>query len=231
MSHPPLPPKIPAYAKGSFALFTIQRRFPKILSDVKVQFDEHGRNDQRWAALESTIASGAEIDLRLFSADTPYWAQTLGELAGRTWAEQSFFDLEFLFYKAINSIANDLNPGFDVFARARRTALMDALPRVARVLETVDAIQLAEALLLAVSGNEADLSQLTRGDARATANAMLMDERPAILEHLAQGRCGSVQLVADNAGSELCFDLVLVDTLLASRSEAVELQVKPRPMF
>jgi hypothetical protein len=226
-----LPPPIPAYEEGSFAAFTVQRRLPKILADVKRELRERHRADPRWEALETAITCGALIDVTLLASDTPYWAARRAALSGRTWFEQSFFDLEFFFYKAIDTVARDLEPELDVFASTRRSALKDALPRVARTFEFAGTPPLAEVLLLAVRGNEADLSQLATNEG-LPASAVLLDERAEILTALAQaGSSSVVQILADNAGSELCFDLLLVGILLENGIATVELQVKPSPMF
>jgi hypothetical protein len=225
-----LPPPIAAYAEGSFAHFTVKRRLPKILADVIAELDEGGRADPRWSDLRSAIVDGGEIDLRLLSGSTPFWQRRLAALAGQRWSEQSFFDLEFLFYHAINSIALDLLPGFDVFASVRRAALFAALPRVASVLESTEDLALEPALLLAVTGNESDLSQIARDYPGVGGGTMLKDERRNLTARLGAGS-GTVHLIADNAGAELCFDLVLVDVLLAARLGPVAMHVKPWPMF
>ena len=218
------PPPISAYAAGSFASFTVRERLPRILEGVQGQLGA----DPRWQALRDGVVSGGALDLRLFAAETAYWRYKLATLAGKTWREQSFFELEFLFYLAVRSIADDLRPGFDVFAAQRREALAQALPDVARKVEAADVQDLQTAVLLALIGNEADLSQL----GSAAQSSISRDERPALLERLrSSDGSAPVHVLADNAGSELCFDLVLADALLAARSGAVVMHLKPRPMF
>ena len=120
------PRPISANDPGSFAQFTVRRRLPAILSDVRAQFGAAAA-DSRWEQLESAILEGNPIDARLFLADTPYRRSKLASISGQTWAAQPFFDLEFLFYHALNSIAHDLRPGFDVFAQ-RKTRKKPAPP-------------------------------------------------------------------------------------------------------
>jgi hypothetical protein len=224
----PRPAPIPAYEPGSFALFTVQQRLPKILSDVTAPL---GDGDPRWAALVRGLTSGGPIDPTLFSAPTPFWERRLASLAGRRWADQPFFDLEFLFYRAINTIAGDLRPGFDVFAASRRAALLDALPRVAAALDAPEPLQLPGALLWSLSGNEEDLSQLTRQRASGTSDRLIADQRPALVAHLQAAAGRTLAVLADNAGAELCFDLLLIDRLLAGGGARVQLHVKPEPIF
>jgi hypothetical protein len=229
--HFPAPPPFSAYEPDSFALFTVQKRLPKILADVKRELREQHRSDPRWNALEMAIVGGGPVDVGLLATDTPYWTARVAALAGSTWADQPFFDLEFLFYKAIDTIVRDLEPGLDVFANTRRAALLGALPEVGKAVESVNPLSLDAALLLALFGNEADLSQLTASRAPSE-RGVLVDERPDIVDRLRSLPAGSVvQIVADNAGSELCFDLVVVAVLLELGVDVVELQVKPSPMF
>jgi uncharacterized protein with ATP-grasp and redox domains len=224
------PPPFFAYEPGTFATFTVQKRLPKILEDVKRELRESHRLDPRWDALERAVVSGGTLDTSLFATDTPYWTARVAALSGATWSEQPFFDLEFLFYKAIDTLVRELEPGHDVFASARREALRHALPDVARLVESATPHSLDAALLLALFGNEADLSQLATNAAPAE-RSVLVDERADIADRLrALPPDAKVQILADNAGSELCFDLVLVARLL-ELGASVELQVKPSPMF
>ncbi len=228
---PPAPPPFPAYDPGTFALFTVQRRLPKIIADVKRELHARHRGDPRWGELETSLAVGGPVDVALFATDTPYWTSRVAALSGTTWAEQPFFDLEFFFYKAIDTIVRELEPSLDVFANTRRAALLDALPEVARALDAAGSLELDAALLLSLFGNEADLSQLRTSEAPSQ-RGVLVDARPEIADRLRALPAGAdVQIIADNAGSELCFDLVLVSSLLDLGVEVVTLQVKPSPMF
>lgn len=225
-------PPIPAYATDSFALFTVQQRLPKILADVRAQLEPRAAADSRWLELEAALRLGGAIDLRLFTAESAYWRDALAAVDGQRWFELSFFDLEFLFYLALRSIAADLAPGFDIFARTRHAALREALPKIARALEAADDVSLEAALLQATLGNEADLSQLDEFRPGAEHVSLLTDQRDQIVERLrATDDARVVHILADNAGSELCFDLILADLVLSEREGTIELHLKPRPMF
>lgn len=221
------PPPIPAYAERTFALFTISKRIPKILDDVVSQFDDRERRDPRWTELRAAILSGGAIDTRQLVSSTRFWKRKISDLEGRRWSDLPFFDLEFLFYHGLNSIATDLRPGFDIFAAARRAALRDGLPKAARVAEATP-VALDAALLLATGANEEDLSQLASTKNGAT---LLVDERAALIECLGTRRDQPIVVLADNAGAELCFDLLLVDALLCSRDGGIRLHLKSQPMF
>ena len=227
-----LPRPFPAYKEGSFASFTVTQRLPKIMQEVVQQFDDGARSDPRWSDLLSAISVGDEIDTHMLLDTTPFWRSLVSRLRGKRWADLSFFELEFLFYHALNSIASDLIPGFDVFAASRLTALTTALPSVAHAMDFNPSISLNSALLLALSGNEADLSQLARAEQGQPRLQLIVDERPEIIDRLRVSRGdGTIHLLADNAGAELCFDLVLVDVLLSMRNGPVVVHLKPWPMF
>jgi hypothetical protein len=100
---------------------------------------------------------------------------------------------------------------------------------VAAALDAPEPLTLAGALLWSLSGNEEDLSQLARQRASGRSDRLLADQRPALIEKLSGG--GPVVVLADNAGAELCFDLVLIDLLLAGPCARVQLHVKPEPIF
>jgi hypothetical protein len=229
MNRPKRPPPI-ACTPGTFAAFTVSQRLPKILAEVRATLVD-GANDPRWKQLEDAVVHGGPIDVSQITASTPFWALRLKLLAGQSWGEQSFFDLELLFYRALDSLAQDIAPGCDMFESARHAALASALPQLARAAELAEPDQLEPALLRALAGNEADLSQLSRPTPGAGSSALLVDDMAELAGWLRAAPGGTLQVLADNAGSELCFDLLLVDTLLATFAERVVLQLKPRPMF
>jgi uncharacterized protein with ATP-grasp and redox domains len=224
------PGPILAYEEGTFACFTVRRRIPKILAEARAEVGGAAGRDRRWDDLEQTILSGGPIDAGLISTPTHFWKQTVERWRGSAWADLPFFDLEFLLYRTINSLADELRPGFDVFSSARRAALEEALPRV-RVAVDSSEVDLLRALLWALAGNEADLSQLTGSRPMGNPAVIVVDARAPLVERLDAAKGHSVVVLADNAGSELCFDLVLIDQLLASGIGRVDLHVKPSPMF
>jgi hypothetical protein len=171
---------------------------------------------------------------------SPYWERYLDRIDGASWADLPFFDLEFLFYHALNSLAGFFSSGADVFAGTRAAATVDALAGLATELGVLapasaemhlgDLVNLVKA---ATFGNEADYSQvalLTDGAAVAR-SGFLVDESPDLLAALARPAPGRAHVIADNAGRELVWDLVLADGLLRLGVDPVVVHVKPWPMF
>ncbi len=217
-----------------FVDYTITRRLPKILANIEAQLE--GQTAQ---TMLQAIITGSPIDTTIFARPTAYWNNYLDQLSGLTWDNLPFFDLEFLFYHGLNSIAGYFDTGVDVFHQARQRALAEAIPDLATGLDqisTLSGLDLLRATILgALFANEADYSQLitSRGDSSLWHKRILLDESEQWLSSLQQNpKEGDIHIIVDNAGHELCWDLVMVDALLKLFNNIrVVIHVKPWPMF
>lgn len=225
------------HGKG-FVDYTITRRLPKILSTIEQQLQDHEQLEAAQRMLQSII-SGGPIDTKSFSCPTAYWKDYLDQLNGLTWNDLPFFDLEFLFYHGLNSIAGYFDNGVDVFWPTRQMALAEAIPALDSGLEKI--LQLSDTDLLGATiscslfANEADYSQLitSRGDSNLWNDRVLLDESDEFISCLEQHTVqGDIHIIADNAGHELCWDLVMVDALLRLFNNIrIIIHVKPWPMY
>jgi len=217
---------------GGFADFTVTRRFPKIAGAVVDTLGGEPRARRAIEALVADIIAGAPLARSLLPAVTPFFERYLADRRDATWLDLPFFDLEFVFYLALNAIAGFFDGGPDIFRGARREAREAALGALSAA--TVNAT-LDDRLWLALLGNEADLSQLSKSDPHASpwSERLVVDERPALLDRLAHPRPGggAIHLLADNAGTELLADLLLVDAVLGLGDRQVVVHCKPWPMF
>ncbi|MFG6101598.1 ARMT1-like domain-containing protein [Leptothoe sp. EHU-05/26/07-4] len=221
-----------------FVDYTITRRLPKILSTIEKQLQDHRQLEAAQRLLQS-VMEGSPIDTKIFSCPTAYWENYLDHLSRLTWNDPSFFDLEFLFYHGLNSIAGYFDNGVDVFWPTRQRALAEAIPALDSGLEKI--LQLSDTDLLKATircslfANEADYSQLitSRSDSNLWNDRVLLDESDEFISCLEQHPVkGDIHIIADNAGHELCWDLVMVDALLRSFNNIrVIIHVKPWPMF
>ena len=219
-----------------FVDYTITRRLPKILADIEVQLEK--RLDPAQAMLQAIIA-GSPIDTTIFAQPTVYWTNYLDQITGLTWDDLSFFDLEFLFYHGLNSIAGYFDDGTDVFRQARQIALTKAIPDLASRLEKLSELSGIDLLRATIRGalfaNETDYSQLmtSQSDASLWHERVLLDDSEQWISSLQQNlNKGDIHIIADNAGHELCWDLVMVDAILRSLSTvSVIIHVKLWPMF
>ncbi|MEL6232687.1 MAG: ARMT1-like domain-containing protein [Cyanobacteria bacterium J06627_3] len=217
-----------------FVDYTITRRLPKILANIEDQL-----KGQTAQTMLQAIITGSPIDTTIFTRPTVYWKNYLDQLTDLTWDDLSFFDLEFLFYHGLNSIARYFDTGVDVFLRARQSALTEAMSDLATGLEKISELSGADLLRAtircALFANEADYSQLitSRSDANLWNDRVLLDESDMFISCLEQySSQGDIHIIADNAGHELCWDLVMVDALLSLFNNIrVIIHVKPWPMF
>jgi len=244
-----LPQKV-ARRTSAFVDATVRVRFPEILRSVQAELHERGCHEQVWALWRAVVHEQA-LDLSMFANVGDFWPNYLlkeasGLEAEPTWQGLPFFDLEFLFYHAINSLTGYFVDGFDVFGRIKSSALQTAMATRAAemqrvLLEPSSRTGLCSAVHWALLGNQADLSQLDylqgrsasglHGGSSGNQSGLLLDECEQLLDHVLDGSCDSVHLVLDNAGAELCFDLILVDTLLRHSPAQVVMHAKPCPMF
>ncbi|NEQ52438.1 MAG: protein-glutamate O-methyltransferase family protein [Leptolyngbya sp. SIO3F4] len=217
-----------------FVDYTITRRLPKILTNI----EEHLEGQTAQTMLQAIIA-GNPIDTAIFARPTDYWNNYLDQVTGLTWDDLSFFDLEFLFYHGLNSIAGYFDSGVDVFRQARQQALTRAIPDLVTglvKLSELSGIDLLRATLRgALFANETDYSQLITPQSNSSLchERILLDQTERWLLSLQQNLDKrDIHLIADNAGHELCWDLVMVDAILRLFNDTrVIIHVKPWPMF
>lgn len=124
------------------------------------------------------------MDVSLFASVTPFWRSYVSQWAEPTWRELPFFDLEFLFYHAINSLTGYWVDGFDVFGAIKTSALNAAMTGQRATMERVvsgrdERAALSWAVTCALLGNQADLSQLDylQGRSIGEPSRVLLDER------------------------------------------------------
>ena len=223
------------HGKG-FVDYTITHRLPKILANIEAQLE--GQFETTQTMLQAIIA-GSSIDTTIFARPTVYWNNYLDQLTNLTWDNLSFFELEFLFYHGLNSIARYFDTGVDVFHQARQSALVDAIPALATGLEQLTELSETDLLRATVRcslfANEADYSQLmtSRSDSSLWHKRVLQDKSNRWLSYLQQNyEKGDIHIIVDNAGHELCWDLVMVDAILRLfNTIRVVIHVKPWPMF
>lgn len=222
------------HGKG-FVDYTITRRLPKILANIEGQLE--GQTAQK---MLQAIIAGSSIDTSIFTRPTDYWKNHIDQVTGLTWDDLSFFDLEFFFYHGLNSIAGYFETGVDVFRQTRQMALTKAIPDLANDLAKLSELSGTDLLRATLRGalfaNETDYSQLimaSQGDTSLWHERILLDQSEQWLSSLQQNPDkGVVHIIADNAGHELCWDLVMVDAILGLfNTIKVIIHVKPWPMF
>jgi len=234
---------------GSFARRTFEVRIPVILRealDLNPTFDEEIRRNI--AALHDELTAGTIRGLIEDAPDRPFWDAAAAPHVGRGWLEAPWYWAEAFFYRRVLEATRYFQPGpwqgVDPYAAKKRAEWApDAAPQiVAQLLESLPGDDLeaqCERLLHAdLWGNRTDLSYMVAahlgtttapGDERSN---LLVDDSAALWRFLQANAGGRVAILADNAGTELLMDVVLLDFLLTSGLAAeVHLHLKPQPMF
>lgn len=228
-SSSPRPPAIECRAPGGFGAFTVRERFPQVIERVRAGSRLPITVDARLDELLADVVQGRAIRAEHFRGGSAFWRSYVESREGRSWAELAFFETEFCFYHAINSLVGAFDSGVDVFATTKREALEQALAELER-----DGVatrrSLRELVMGATLGNLMDLSQLTLGVGADEAPSLLLDHSLDLCNALA-APAAFIHVILDNVGAELCADLLLVDHLLATRAAQVVLHAKPWPMF
>lgn len=240
------PPPLMTSEPGSFARSTIVERKPQIIHQVIV--------DNRYppdivAALEAfrrEIATQPVQPLTEVAPDREFWNRKASAYHDRTWLEIPWYFAETYFYRRLLEAVRYFQPGpwhdLDPFAPKKRNQEREAVAFLVQNWDQLAGASLEtrfEALLhSSLWGNRADLSNLTvreqaRGglDARAERHNILIDHTERVTD-LMSGGISRLDLVADNSGRELLFDLALAEFVLSQGwTQSVVVHLKDHPFF
>lgn len=233
------PPMIRTDASNAFAHDTMKVRVPATIREVQRLNPDYPHSiQQALARLAGDIAGNrpmAMIDAP--APDYESWAEAYHQHEGDTWLNTVWFFAETFFYRHLTQGVRCWETGRDPFAPQKTAELAnpDLWALVERALGLRDEpaeTRLIALLHAALWGNRIDLSlptSLAHGST-GSASDILVDDSAAAARHLANTR-GDVHIIADNAGTELAMDLMLVEALLDHTAERVVLHVKMHPTF
>lgn len=228
--------------RGSFAGAVLAERHPALIRQVREAIPYPPEQQRALDALLAETADGVIAPLPAAAHDHRRWAEWSAQYVGRSWFEVPFLWAESYFYRRLLEAVGYFGPGawqgIDPFAPFKRAELgSEAVAGELAALDAVAELPLAaqdRALLdAALWGNRADLGfRISSGDPGEQDAHLVTDRSDLFWAHLSGSPAGTVCLVADNAGSELIPDLVLIDHLLhTGRAERAVLHVKPYPYF
>lgn len=246
----PLPPPLMTSEPGSFARSTIVERKPQIISQV---IEKNGYPLEIVQALQvfrDEIAEQPMQPLIESAPDVEGWNAELRRFEGKSWLEVPWYWAEVFFYRKLLEAVRYFQPGLwrerDPFGSLKRRQEAEALARFAEGWSQLDTAahhlsesQVFEALLhSALWGNRADLSNFTVRElaqaglaTQAERHNLLIDDTQAVEALLAAG-VARVDLICDNVGLDLLFDLALADFLLGRGwAQQVTLHLKNQPFF
>ena len=257
----PMPAPLRSDVPGTWAYDTMSRRVVEEILDRVVYGDNggapwFGAAKPALDALRAEILAAAPLTPLADDGgdDVEAWNALLAEAPGETWLSAPWLLSEFYLYRRVAAatawFASANAP--DVFEKSKAAGLasagatLDALgERCAALL--ADPGSSALFLSIALWGNRMDLSLWPAGSNVASSaeafdgvldasqKQLLADDTPAVLALLDGLRAkggGVVDLVVDNAGFELCTDLLLAEHLVASgAAKTVRFRVKHHPTF
>lgn len=226
---------------NAFAHNTVAVRLPTIARETaQLNPDYPAEIADRLEALAHELESDAPIP----AIADPGWQPLIEAHRGETWLHTQWFFAETYFYRLLIDAVHWYETRRDPFAPkkveeiagdAMRNALFVAFEMTPVSLED----QIADRMLRSVWGNRIDLSfsASLRHGMHGAEDDLIADERAAAIEHLKRHRGGEVHLIADNTGTELAMDWLLIDTLLDSEeggesfADRITLHVKEHPTF
>jgi len=230
-------------ADNAFANHTMRSRAPKIIRETAHINDDFP--PQVKAQLEA-LAAGMESDrpvppLVTSAPDHAHWRSAYLAHDGDTWLDTEWFYAETFYFRHIVEITGWFETGRDPYAPKKREELdTPALWRALdQALTTRDADvpsdhKLTDLIEAALWGNSIDLSyaQAAAHGTTRDPSDLLIDDTSTVVDHLhATQLNGHIDIIADNAGTELALDLVLVDALLDGWTDNVRLHIKQHPTF
>jgi hypothetical protein len=243
----PIPQLLRGTEVGSFAEDTIVRRLPEIARRVISENDFAESTNDHLRSLAADLPHGLIRPLLDEQAsDWLDWQRAMRPFLGQTWLELPLIAAEMYFYRRILEATGYFQPGsgcgVDPYRLQKKLGLAQAGSALAQALQQglpAKAERLHRLILLSLWGNQADLSLWpVQGESGGKAQSgagethLLTDQSMIAEKRLADLSGGQVEWLLDNFGVEICFDLLLVDALLALGSRLrIRLHVKPHPCF
>ena len=242
-----LPPLLLTSEPGSFAQRTFQTRVPRIVDDIIATNDYPADIGAALRALREEIVGGTLQLLREETDDQEFWNAQARAHIGKTWLDLPWYWAEAFLYRRMLEATHYFQDGDfyrrDPFAPAKRVELQpQRAPQAVNAMLAHLSDDMARAFHTLVHtslwGNRVDLSMTGMIEATSTDRSLLLvDDSAGVREYLHVGAPGQsplprVDIICDNAGTELCFDLALTDWLLrAGLAAAIVLHLKAQPFF
>lgn len=258
---PAAPPALATSDPGSFAMRTITERKPRIIQQVIETNCLSRRGREELQRLAAEIRDGAVSDPFSVGEWAPggfdeeeqkAWVQEIARHAGRRWLElpwyfaEAYFYLRLLiafgYYEASSGRTDPFQALKDEELAGTRGALVLSR-QIARALEGIEPAGAALEFLLFSSlwGNRVDLGCFELDESRRR-EVLAHDRESLVVDHSARvcaalAGARRIDMILDNAGSELACDLLLATRLLpgelppAHGGRTITLHVKRSPFF
>jgi hypothetical protein len=224
-----------------FASDVFVKRHPALIDRLMEAWPYGPEQRRALAELAEENVAGVIQPLPDGAVDAEQWKSWGAEFYGQRWTEVPFLWAESFFYRrlleAVGYYESGPWQGVDVFAPFKQSelageAVSAEIGALNEVADLADSDRGQALLLSSLWGNRADLGfQITAGRG-VEASGLVADDSARLWGLLRSEPGGRVVLVADNAGSEMVADLVLVDHVLThGLAGEVVLHVKPLPYY
>jgi uncharacterized protein with ATP-grasp and redox domains len=246
------PPFLMTSEPGSFARKTIVERKPQIIQRVVADNDYPPETVRHLESFRDEIAHQPIQPLSEPAADVAAWNRQLASWSGKSWLEVPWYLAETFFYRRLLEAVAYFRPGpwkhRDPFGSQKQQQIELAVARLAAESDSLAGLDPAlafEALLhSALWGNRSDLSNLTVRLGAQGGLATRAERRNLLIDHTGQVRryltqvaptaAGAlrIDIICDNVGLDLLYDLVLADYLLEwAGVRRILLHLKSQPFF
>jgi hypothetical protein len=223
---------------NAFARYSMEVRVPKIARDTLAR-NPHVSEPVRRAVeeLARAIEGNAAIPPpSLPCPDWQGWQRAYEAHANERWLAAEWFYAELAFYRELVGAFRYWETGRDPFDPFKEEEIEGE--RLWQRLERVQASnvasrddRLAGLLEACLWANRVDLSYTVAASREHAGDADLLADDRARVVPLLGGDEADVHMVLDNAGTELCLDLALVDAILDAARSRVTLHLKIEPTF
>ncbi|WP_030019351.1 damage-control phosphatase ARMT1 family protein [Streptomyces monomycini] len=228
-------------SESDFASDVFAKRHPALIERLLGSWPFGPEQHRALSELAEENVQGVIQPLPDGAADVGRWRDWGKGLYGHPWTEVPFLWAESFFYRRLLEATGYFEQGpwwgVDPFAPFKQAELAGEtvsaeIAALDDVVKLTDDEQGQALLLSSLWGNRADLGfQITSGQG-GKASGLVSDDSTRLWELLRSAAGGTVALVADNAGSEMLADLILIDHLLAhGLADEVVLHVKPSPYY
>ncbi len=214
-------------------------RVPEILERAAAQQPADSRREaEAIRRLRDEVVSDAAIRaIEGPGPDVGEWDEPIRRRAGDRWFATDWFFAETYVYRRVVEAVRYWETGLDPFRATKdeelaNVATWERVERAREIAASRARDRLAGLLDAALWGNRMDLSYAAAAShgTASTAADLLIDDRAQALPVLA--RPGArIDVVADNAGTELLVDLVLARALIDGGAARVVVHVKAHPTF
>ena len=212
--------------KDTFAGFTLETRFPKILKDVLDNPELNPASKTQLTSLLNNLDNQRIEPIELTSEESVFWQPFFEEYTGKRFEEVPFFFLEIYLYRLINLIISSNQDFIDPFGHIKRQDLEKNTAFFKQLANDRSELSIDQCIHLAVEGNQADLSQLA-GSTKGNPLSYLIDDSDLLINQIPET---GIHLIADNSGVELFTDLLLI-TKLSETCEQITLHLKHMPLL